>query len=58
MPQPKPSLKVFEAAYTDVVTDEMPEWNQNSELLDWLAGLWPHLDYAQCSPVDPGDDSI
>jgi integrase/recombinase XerD len=31
--------KALEAAYTDVVTTDLPEWNQNSELLNWLAGL-------------------
>ncbi|MGH3867435.1 MAG: hypothetical protein ACRDQ4_15090 [Pseudonocardiaceae bacterium] len=31
--------KALEAAYTDVVTADLPEWNQNSELLNWLADL-------------------
>jgi integrase/recombinase XerD len=31
--------KALEAAYTDVVTTDLPEWNQNSELLNWLASL-------------------
>ena len=31
--------KALEAAYTDVVTTDLPEWNQNSELLNWLAGF-------------------
>jgi integrase len=31
--------KALEAAYTDVVTTDLPEWNQNSELLNWLTGL-------------------
>lgn len=31
--------KALEAAYIDVVTDDLPEWNQNLGLLDWLAGL-------------------
>ena len=31
--------KALEAAYTDVVTTNLPEWNQSSELLNWLAGL-------------------
>jgi len=26
-------------AYTDIVTTDLPEWNQNSELLNWLADL-------------------
>jgi len=31
--------RALEAAYVDVVSDDMPEWNQNPELLDWLAEL-------------------
>ena len=32
--------KALEAAYTDVVvTDDLPEWNQDAGLLDWLASL-------------------
>ena len=31
--------KALEAAYTDIVTDELPEWNRDAGLLDWLAGL-------------------
>jgi integrase/recombinase XerD len=31
--------KALEAAYTDVVTTDLPEWNQNPELLNWLTGL-------------------
>jgi integrase/recombinase XerD len=31
--------KALEAVYTEVVTAELAEWNQNPELLDWLAGL-------------------
>lgn len=30
--------KALEAAY-DIVTDDMPEWNRNTELLSWLARL-------------------
>ena len=29
--------KALEAAYTDIVTDDLPEWNQDPGLLDWLA---------------------
>ena len=31
--------KALEAAYVDVVTADLAEWNQNPELLDWLASL-------------------
>ena len=31
--------KALEAAYTEIVTDDLPEWNQNPGLLNWLAGL-------------------
>lgn len=31
--------KALEAAYADVVTADLTEWNQNPELLDWLASL-------------------
>jgi integrase/recombinase XerD len=31
--------KALEAAYTEIVTDELPEWNQNPGLLNWLATL-------------------
>jgi hypothetical protein len=31
--------KALEAAYTDIVTDELPEWNQDPGLLSWLADL-------------------
>jgi site-specific recombinase XerD len=31
--------KALEAAYSDIVTDELPEWNRDAGLLDWLAGL-------------------
>ena len=30
--------QALEAAY-DIVTDDLPEWNQNPELLNWLASL-------------------
>ena len=31
--------KALEKAYTDVVSDELPEWQQNGELLNWLKNL-------------------
>jgi integrase/recombinase XerD len=31
--------RALEAAYTDIVTDDLPEWNQNPGLLNWLANL-------------------
>jgi site-specific recombinase XerD len=31
--------KALEAAYTDIVTDDLPEWNQDPGLLDWLTNL-------------------
>ena len=31
--------KALEAVYADVVTADLPEWNQNPDLLDWLANL-------------------
>jgi integrase/recombinase XerD len=31
--------KALEAVYIDVVTADLAEWNQNPELLDWLASL-------------------
>jgi len=31
--------KALEAAYTDIVTDNLPEWNQDPALLSWLARL-------------------
>jgi integrase/recombinase XerD len=31
--------KAIEAAYTEIVTDDLPEWNQNPGLLNWLASL-------------------
>ena len=31
--------KALEAAYTEIVTDDLPEWNQNPGLLSWLASL-------------------
>jgi integrase/recombinase XerD len=31
--------KALEAAYPGIVTSDLPEWNQDPSLLDWLAGL-------------------
>ena len=31
--------KALEAAYVEIVTDDLPEWNQDPELLRWLAQL-------------------
>jgi integrase/recombinase XerD len=31
--------RALEAAYTDIVTDDLPEWNRDPGLLDWLATL-------------------
>jgi site-specific recombinase XerD len=31
--------KALEAAYRDIVSDELPEWNQDTGLLDWLTNL-------------------
>jgi integrase/recombinase XerD len=31
--------RALEAAHTDVVTDNLPEWNQDPGLLNWLAAL-------------------
>ena len=31
--------KALEAAYQGIVTSDLPEWNQDPGLLDWLAGL-------------------
>lgn len=31
--------KALEAAYTEIVTDELPEWNHDTGLLSWLASL-------------------
>jgi integrase/recombinase XerD len=31
--------KALEAAYPGIVTDELPEWNQDHGLLDWLTSL-------------------
>jgi integrase/recombinase XerD len=31
--------KALEAAYADIVTDDLPEWNQDPGLLNWLAAL-------------------
>jgi integrase/recombinase XerD len=31
--------RALEAVYTDIVTDDLPEWNQDPGLLNWLANL-------------------
>ena len=31
--------KALEAVYTEIVTDDLPEWNQDPGLLSWLASL-------------------
>jgi hypothetical protein len=31
--------KALEAAYQGIVPSDLPEWNQDPGLLDWLAGL-------------------
>ena len=31
--------KALQAVYADIVTDELPEWNQDTALLNWLATL-------------------
>src|SRR5947209_11847929 len=31
--------KALEAAYQDIVTSDLPEWNQDASLIDWLANL-------------------
>jgi hypothetical protein len=31
--------KALEAAHVDVVTDDLPEWNQDAALLNWLTQL-------------------
>jgi len=31
--------KALEAAYQDIVTSDLPEWNQDAGLLSWLASL-------------------
>jgi site-specific recombinase XerD len=31
--------KALEAAYTDIVTDDLPEWNHDAGLLSWLSSL-------------------
>lgn len=31
--------RALEAAYVDVVSDDLPEWSQDPELLNWLAAL-------------------
>jgi len=34
-----PERRALEAAHTDIVTSDLPEWNQDPSLLDWLASL-------------------
>ncbi len=34
--------KALEAAYTDIVTSDLPEWNQDPGLLNWLASSELH----------------
>jgi hypothetical protein len=31
--------EALEAAYQGIVTSDLPEWNRDPGLLDWLAGL-------------------
>lgn len=31
--------RALEAAYTNIVTDDLPEWNHDPGLLNWLANL-------------------
>ena len=31
--------KALEAAYPDISSDDLPEWNQDPGLLDWLTSL-------------------
>jgi hypothetical protein len=31
--------KALEAAYQGIVTSDLPEWNQDAGLLDWLTNL-------------------
>jgi integrase/recombinase XerD len=31
--------KALEAAYQDIVTSDLPEWNQDASLIDWLTNL-------------------
>ena len=31
--------KALEAAYQDIVTSDLPEWNQDASLIDWLTSL-------------------
>ena len=46
--------KALEAAYQDIVTSDLPEWNQDAGLLDWLDQPLTvrTRDYAQCSPAN------
>ncbi len=32
-------VRVWTRVYTDIVTDDLPEWNQDPGLLNWLANL-------------------
>jgi len=44
----------LEAAYADVVTDDLPGWYQDPGLLNWLAALrtsTPREDYVQRSTL-------
>src|ERR1019366_2639076 len=46
--------KALEAVYDQVVSAELTEWNQDPELLSWLANLrYPPPRYAQRSAVNP-----
>jgi integrase/recombinase XerD len=31
--------RALEAVYVDIVSHDLPEWNQDAGLLDWLAAL-------------------
>jgi len=31
--------KALEAAYQNIVTSDLPEWNQDASLIDWLTSL-------------------
>ena len=37
--EPSSKRKALEAAYPGIVTSDLPEWNQDSGLLDWLTSL-------------------
>ena len=52
-PRPEARRKALEAAYPDIVTDDLPEWNQDPGLLDWLTAYEPvTCGYAQRSTAD------